>query len=155
MTDLPPPPDGSFASDNAAGVAPEVLDALAAANHGAALAYGQDPWTERMEALLRERFDAPVAAFPCWGGTGANVVGLAAVMKPWEAVVCADCAHVVVDEAGALTRFAGVTVVPVPHDEGRLTPDAIDPYLQWRGSEHHPQPRVVSVTQAADEAAEA
>ena len=100
--DLPPPPEGSFASDNAAGVSPEVLDALAAANHGAALAYGDDAWTARMEALLRERFDAPVVSLPCWGGTGANVVGLATVMQPWEAVISADCAHIVVDEAGAL-----------------------------------------------------
>jgi threonine aldolase len=149
-SDLPPPPDGSFASDNAAGVSPQVLDAMSAANHGAALAYGDDPWTRRMEALLRERFDAPVEALPCWGGTGANVVGLSTVLKPWEAVVCADCAHIVVDEAGALSRFAGVSVLPVPHDEGRLVPAAIGPYLQWLGSEHHPQPRVVSITQATE-----
>lgn len=147
---LPPPPEGSFASDNAAGVSPEVLEALAAANHGAALAYGEDPWTARMEALLRERFDAPVAALSCWGGTGANVVGLATVLQPWEAVICADCAHIAVDEAGALHRFAGATMLPVPHDDGRLGPDAIAPYLQWLGSEHHPQPRVVSITQATE-----
>jgi len=148
--DLPPPPEGSFASDNAAGVSPEVLDALAEANHGAALAYGDDPWTRRMEALLRERFDAPVVSLPCWGGTGANVVGLATVMQPWDAVISADCAHIVVDEAGALSRFAGVTMVPVPHDEGRLGPDAIAPYLQWLGSEHHPQPKVLSITQSTE-----
>ena len=147
---LPPPPEGSFASDNAAGVSPEVLDAIAAANHGAALAYGDDPWTRRMEALLQERFDAPVASLPCWGGTGANVVGLATVMQPWDAVISADCAHIVVDEAGALSRFAGVTMVPVAHDEGRLGPDAIAPYLQWLGSEHHPQPKVVSITQSTE-----
>lgn len=148
--DLPPSPDGSFASDNAAGVSPEVLEALAAANHGAALAYGDDPWTRDMEALLRERFDAPVVSLACWGGTGANVVGLATVMQPWDAVISADCAHIVVDEAGALSRFAGVTMVPVPHDEGKLRPDAVDPYLQWLNSEHHPQPRVVSITQSTE-----
>jgi threonine aldolase len=148
--DLPPPPEGSFASDNAAGVSPEVLDALAAANHGAALAYGDDEWTARMEALLRERFDAPVVSLPCWGGTGANVVGLATVMQPWDAVISADCAHIVVDEAGALSRFAGVTMIPVAHEEGRLRPDAIAPYLQWLSSEHHPQPRVVSITQSTE-----
>ncbi len=147
---LPQPPDGSFASDNAAGVSPEVLDALAAANSGAALAYGDDQWTRRAEDLLRERFDAPVVSLPCWGGTGANVVGLASVLEPWQAVITADCAHVVVDEAGALSRFAGVTVLPVAHDEGRLAPDAIAPYLQWLGNEHHPQPAVVSVTQATE-----
>lgn len=149
MTDLPAP-IGSFASDNAAGVSPEVLEAMARANDGAALAYGDDPWSRRMESLLRERFDAPVEVFPCWGGTGANVVGLASVLKPWEAVICADVAHVVVDEAGALTRFAGVSVLPVAHDDGRLDPASIEPFLQWQGSEHHPQPRVVSITQATE-----
>jgi threonine aldolase len=144
------PPEGSFASDNAAGVSPEVLDALAAANRGPALAYGDDEWTRRAEAVLRERFDAPVAAVPCWGGTGANVVGLATVLQPWQAVLCADCAHVLTDEAGALSRFAGVTLLPLPHDEGRLAPDAIASYVQWMGSEHHPQPAVLSITQATE-----
>lgn len=149
MTTLPPPV-ASFASDNAAGVSPEVLEALLAANDGAALAYGEDRWTRRMEALLRDRFDAPVVAVPCWGGTGANVVGLASVLRPWEAVLCADVAHVLVDEAGALTRFAGVPVLPVAHRDGRIGPEAIDPYRQWRGSEHHPQPGAVSITQATE-----
>lgn len=146
----PTPPAGSFASDNSAGVSSEVIEALAAANQGPALGYGDDPWTRRAEALLRERFDAPVTTLACWGGTGANVVGLSTVLQPWEAVICADCAHVVTDEAGALSRFAGVSVLPVPHDEGRIAPDAVAPYLQWLGSEHHPQPRVVSITQATE-----
>lgn len=148
--DLPPPPHGSFASDNAAGASPEVIEALAAANEGSALAYGEDPWTRRAEEAWRERFDAPVVALPCWGGTGANVVGLASVLEPWEAVITADCAHIVVDEAGALGRFAGTHLITVDHDAGRLRPEAIDPYLQWRGSEHHPRPAAVSVTQATE-----
>ena len=147
---MPPPPSGSFASDNAAGVSPEVLEALAAANVGAALAYGEDPWTGRAEDRLRELFDAPVAALSCWGGTGANVVGLASLTAPWDAVVTTDCAHVLVDEAGALSRFAGVTVLPVAHEDGRLNPDVIASYRHWRDSEHHPQPTVVSVTQATE-----
>ena len=92
-TALPPPPEGSFASDNVAGVSPEVLDALSAANAGAAIAYGADPWTREAEASLREVFDAPVEVFPCWGGTGANVVGLASILQPWQAVLAADCAR--------------------------------------------------------------
>ncbi|MBX3313222.1 MAG: aminotransferase class V-fold PLP-dependent enzyme [Actinobacteria bacterium] len=150
MTELPPPPDASFASDNAAGVSPEVMEALAAANAGPALAYGDDPWTRRTEALLRERFDAPVESFACWGGTGANVVGIASVLQGWEAVICADVAHLVVDEAGALSRFAGVTVLPVPHERGRIDPAVLEPFLHWLGTEHHPQPKVVSITQATE-----
>ena len=148
--DLPTPPEGSFASDNAAGVSPEVLEAMGAANHGPALAYGSDPWTARAEAAWRERFDAPVVSLPCWGGTGANVVGIASVIHPWEGVIATDSAHIVVDECGALSRFAGTQVSTVPHQEGRLTPDAIDPFRQWQGSEHHVQPALVSISQATE-----
>jgi threonine aldolase len=149
-TDLPPPPAGSFASDNAAGVSPEVLDALAAANRGPALAYGDDDWTRRAEAAMRDLFDAPVETALCWGGTGANVVGLATVLQPWQAVVCASSAHLVTDECGALARFTGSSTLPVAHHDGKLAPEAIDPYLQWQGSEHHPQPAVVSITQSTE-----
>lgn len=149
-TDLPPPPAGSFASDNAAGVSPEVLDALAAANRGPALAYGDDEWTRRAEAAMRDLFGAPVETVLCWGGTGANVVGLATVLQPWQAVVCTSSAHLVTDECGALARFTGSSIVPVDHHDGKLAPDAIDPYLQWLGDEHHPQPAVVSVAQATE-----
>ena len=147
---LPPPPDGSFASDNAAGVSPEVLDALVAANGGPALAYGDDPWTRRAEAALRDLFDAPVEALFCWGGTGANVVGLATVLQPWQAVLATDVAHIVVDECGAPVRFTGSTVTALAHRDGKLDPAALDPYLHWLGSEHHPQPAVVSITQATE-----
>ena len=146
----PTPPEGSFASDNAAGVSPEVLDALVAANAGPALAYGEDPLTRRAEATLRELFDAPVETLFCWGGTGANVVGLATVLQPWQAVICAEVAHIVVDECGAPARFTGATIAPVAHTDGKLAPGAIAPYLHWLGSEHHPQPRVVSITQATE-----
>jgi threonine aldolase len=147
---LPPPPAASFASDNAAGVAPQVMDALVAANTGPALAYGDDPWTEGAVAALRSAFDAPVEVVPCWGGTGANVVGLASVLRPWEAVICPDSAHIVTDEAGAPARFTGATLVPVAHDDGKLRPEAVEPFLHWRGEVHHPQPRVLSISQVTE-----
>jgi threonine aldolase len=149
-TELPPPPVGSFASDNAAGVCPEVIEALVAANQGAAPAYGDDPWTRRAETALRDLFEAPVESLLCWGGTGANVVGLATLLQPWQAVISAASAHIVTDECGAPARFTGATVVPVPHDDGKIGPQSIDPYLQWLGSEHHPQPAVVSLSQATE-----
>jgi len=150
MTAAPPPPDGSFASDNAAGVAPAVMEALAAANVGPALAYGDDPWTRRAEQALRDVFDAPVETLLCWGGTGANVVGLASVLQPWQALLCTDTAHLVVDECGAPARFTGSSIVPVPHVDGKLVPETIEPFLAWLGSEHHPQPAAVSITQATE-----
>ncbi|MBN2622207.1 MAG: aminotransferase class V-fold PLP-dependent enzyme [Acidimicrobiales bacterium] len=147
---LPPPPARSFASDNAAGASPEVIAAIAAANEGTALAYGDDDWTRRASQAFRDLFDAPVESLLCWSGTGANVAGLASVLQPWQAVVSTESAHLVVDECGALVRFAGVSVVPVPHEHGKLAPEAIDPYLQWLGSEHHPQPAAVSITQSTE-----
>jgi len=148
--DLPLPPDGSFASDNAAGVSPEVMDALAAANHGPALAYGEDPWTATAVGQLRELFDAPVEVMLCWGGTGANVVGLASLLQPWQSVLCTDTAHIVVDECGAPARFTGSSITPLPHVDGKLVPHAITPFFDWLGSEHHPQPGVVSISQSTE-----
>lgn len=147
---LPPPPAASFASDNAAGVAPAVMDALVAANTGPALAYGDDRWTTAAVDALRDAFGLPVEVVMCWGGTGANVVGLASVLRPWEAVICLDSAHIFTDEAGAPARFTGSTFVPVPHDDGKLRPEAVEPYLHWTGDVHHPRPRVLSISQVTE-----
>lgn len=147
---LPPPPAASFASDNAAGVAPEVIEALAAANTGAALAYGDDDWTRRAAAAVDELFGRPTETLLCWGGTGANVVGLASVLSPHQSVLTVDSAHIVVDECGAPVRFSGSTIQTVAHVDGKLDPDTLAPYLHWLGVEHHPQPAVVSVSQATE-----
>jgi threonine aldolase len=155
MTDpapsLPPPPDSSFASDNAAGVLPEVMAALAAANVGPALAYGADPWTERAAALVGDVLGEPGAqvAF-CWGGTGANVVGLQCLLRPWEGVICPDTAHINVDECGAPERFTGAKLLALPTPDGKLRPEHIAPLLHVVGDEHHVQPRVVSITQSTE-----
>ncbi len=149
-SDLPEPPSGSFASDNAAGVSPEVMDALAAANAGPALAYGDDKWTEAAVADLQHLFGAPVEVLLCWGGTGANVVGLATVLQGWQSVICTDTAHIVVDECGAPARFTGATITPVPHVDGKLRVEAVAPYLDWLGVEHHPQPAVLSISQVTE-----
>jgi threonine aldolase len=126
------------------------MDALVRANVGSAVAYGDDPISRRAAALVRAVFDAPVESLVCWGGTGANVVGLACMLEPWQAVICADSAHIVVDECGAPARFTGASVLPVATDDGKLTPAHLDPWLRWLGSEHHPQPRVVSITQSTE-----
>src|SRR5262245_28677647 len=94
MVDFPPPPAVTFASDNAAAVHPKVMEALAAANRGHAIAYGNDALTRRLRNAMRERFDAPVEALPVWGGTGANVVSLACLVRASDAVLCTDSAHI-------------------------------------------------------------
>ncbi len=146
------PPASSFASDNAAGAHPAVLAALEEANRGPALAYGDDPWSARLTERFRDLLGDPVDVLTCWGGTGANVVALASVLDPWQAVVTSEEAHVHVDECGALTRFAGVPLLTVAPRHGKLPVEEIGRWDPWRGSEHHPQPGAVSVAQATEAA---
>jgi threonine aldolase len=147
---LPPAPRSSFASDNTAGVNPEVLEALTKVNEGPALAYGADPWTDAAVGDLRSVFDAPVEVLFCWGGTGANIVGLATMLQAWQSVITVDTAHVVMDEAGGPTRFTGSSIQTVAAVDGKLVPEAVMPYLGWTGVEHRPQPAVVTISQATE-----
>lgn len=144
------PPSVTFASDNAATVHPAVMEALSAANRGHAVAYGDDRWTRRFEDAMRDRFGAAVEALPVWGGTGANVVGLACLLQASDAIVCADSAHIHVDEAGAPERLAGAKVLAVPTVDGKLRPEDLQAHLGWLGDEHHPQPKVVSISQSTE-----
>jgi threonine aldolase len=147
---LPEPPTTSFASDNAAGVLPEVMEALVRANTGSALAYGADAWTERATAAVVDVLGGPGEVLFVWGGTGANVVGLQSLLRPWDAVICAEGAHIDVDECGALERFAGCKLLLVATDDGKVRPDHLREHLHLLGSEHHVQPRVVSITQSTE-----
>ena len=140
----------SFASDNAAGAHPEVLEALAAANQGYAEPYGADALTRRAADRVRAALDADADVFFTWGGTAANVLGLAAVTRPWQGVICGEQAHVAVDECGAPERFIGCKLLPVPTHDGRITPEGLRSRIRGVGVEHHVQPAVVSLTQATE-----
>lgn len=139
-----------FISDNAAGVHPEVLDAISKANAGRTVAYGDDPWTEQATALLRRHFGEQAAAFLVLTGTGANVLALKCVLDSWQAVVCADCSHLNRDECGAPEKFLGCKLLPAPTVLGKLTPETIGPLLQDNGMVHRAQPRVVSIAQCTE-----
>jgi threonine aldolase len=145
-----PPARRGFASDNHAGVHPEVLEALAAANHGHAPSYGADAWTARAEELFREHFGAEARAFCVFNGSGANVAAVDALTRPFEAVICTDVAHMHVDECGAPERLAGTKLLTVAHEHGKLGPDDVRRWEARRGDEHQAQPRVVSITQATE-----
>jgi threonine aldolase len=140
----------SFASDNNAPVHPEILAAIQAANAGHVRAYGDDPWTRAMEERFREHFGPAARAFAVFGGTGANVLGLSAMLRPHEAVVCAGGAHIAVDECGAPERFLGSKLIPIPTRDGKLRPEDVLPRLQGLRDQHHVQPRVVAITQATE-----
>ena len=138
-----------FASDNHAGVHPEVMEAIAAANGGHAEAYGGDPWTARAQQRFREHFGPAARAFPVFNGTGANVLCIGALTHPWEAVVCARTAHLHVDECGAPER-AGRKLLVVDTPDGRLAPELIAPLLTRIGDEHVVQPRLISIAQSTE-----
>ena len=146
----PTPPACLFASDNAAGVHPAVIESLVEANAGHTLAYGADPWTKRATASFRDLLTPDIEVLFTWGGTGANVVGLQCLLAPWQGVICPDSAHIAVDECGAPERFTGCKLLTVPTPDGKLVPDQITDHLHALGDEHHVQPAVVSITQSTE-----
>lgn len=139
-----------FASDNYAGVHPEILAAVADANGGHQIAYGEDDYTARLQEVLAGHFGDGVTAWPVFNGTGANVLSLQSVLPRWGAVVCADTAHIHVDENGAPERVGGLKLLTVPTPDGKLTPELIDRQAWGWGDEHRAQPLVVSVTQSTE-----
>ena len=145
-----PAPERWFASDNAAGAAPQVLEALRAANDGHALAYGNDDWTRRAETAFRELFDRDVTTMFAYGGTGANVFALGCLLRPAEAVVCSRNAHVTYDETGAAERIIGTKLLEVDTVDGKVTPLGLSSVAHLLGSEHHVQPAVLTITQASE-----
>ncbi|MFE0629630.1 threonine aldolase family protein [Streptomyces sp. NPDC058864] len=139
-----------FASDNYAGVHPEVLAAIALANGGHQVAYGDDEYTAHLQEVFRGHFGPRAEAFPVFNGTGANVVALQALTERWGAVVCAASAHINVDEGGAPERMGGLKLLTVPTPDGKLTPELIDREAWGFDDEHRAQPQVVSITQSTE-----
>ena len=147
---LPAPPARSFASDNAAGAHPAVLEAIARVNIGHALAYGDDDETRACERRFSELFGRDVATFLTFNGTGANVLALTALARPGDAAICSEWAHVNVDETGAPERIAGIKLIDVSAPDGKLTPEQIADHAHALGDFHHAQPTIVSITQSTE-----
>jgi threonine aldolase len=139
-----------FASDNYSGVHPEVLAALAAANEGHQVSYGEDEYTARLQDVLEDHFGPGIESFPVFNGTGANVLSLQSLLPRWGAVVCASTAHINMDENGAPERVGGIKLLHVPTPDGKLTPELIDREAWGWGDEHRAQPLAVSITQTTE-----
>lgn len=139
-----------FASDNYSGVHPEVLAALAEANGGHQVAYGDDQYTQRLGEVINGHFGEEATIFPVFNGTGANVTALQSLLPRWGAVICANTAHINVDENGAPERIGGMKLLSVPTPDGKLTPELIDKEAWGWGDEHRAQPLAVSLTQATE-----
>ena len=154
MTTLPPSPARAFASDNAAGAHPAVIEAVLAANVGSALAYGDDEYTRECSARFRDLFGAEVTSRLTFNGTGANLVALATLLGslpgPNHAVVCTDWAHIAVDETGAPERVLATKLIDLPSPGAKLVPEQLADLAHLQGVQHHVQPGVVSITQATE-----
>jgi threonine aldolase len=140
----------SFASDNNAGIHPEVIEAINAANDGHVIAYGGDDITARAIKLFHKHFGEDVAVFFVYGGTGANTLGLQAITKSYQAILCADTAHIHYDECGAPEKFTGCKLILLPTPDGKIRVDQIKPFMHMIGVEHHVQPGVISISQATE-----
>jgi threonine aldolase len=150
VTTLHDPDVRGFASDNYAGIHPEVLAAIAAANGGHQTAYGADAYTARLQEVLAGHLGGPVEVLPVFNGTGANVLSLQSMLPRWGAVICAETAHINTDENGAPERVGGLKLLTVPTADGKLTPELIDRQAWGFGDEHRAQPGVVSITQSTE-----
>ncbi|HEY0613019.1 MAG TPA: beta-eliminating lyase-related protein [Candidatus Elarobacter sp.] len=139
-----------FASDNNAGVHPAVLAALGAVSEGHAPGYGDDDVTHRTEAAFRTLIGEDARVFFAFNGTGANVVALAAALRPYQAVICPAGAHLAVDECGAFERFAGGKLIDVSTENGKLTPELVERELHGIGDQHHVQPAAISISQSTE-----
>ena len=139
-----------FASDNYAGIHPRVLAAMGLVNEGHEVAYGDDSETARFAEITKELFGDDALGFPVFNGTGANVVALQAATNRWEAVICADSAHIHADEGGAPEKMAGLKLWTVPTPDGKLTVEAAKSQIFDIGFVHRAQPGVISITQTTE-----
>ncbi len=139
-----------FASDNYAGVHPEVMARMAEVNQGHQVAYGDDTETARFQEIVKELFGKNAVGFPVFNGTGANVIALQSAVKRWEAVVCVESAHIHMDEGGAPEKMGGLKLWTVPSSDGKLSVDGLRSQLFDFGFVHRAQPGVVSITQTTE-----
>ena len=139
-----------FGSDNHSGISPEIVEAIQKANVEHALAYGDDEYCKRTELLFKQLFGDKAETYFVFNGTGANVLNIDAMCRSHHAVVCAETAHINVDECGAPQRIVGCKLLTVPTSDGKLTPELVRTQLHGFGFEHHSQPRAISITQSTE-----
>ncbi|MDP2334950.1 MAG: low specificity L-threonine aldolase [Bacteroidota bacterium] len=139
-----------FASDNNSGIHPEILNALSIANEGHAIGYGGDQLTEMAISRFRLEFGEQTDVYFVFNGTGANVLGLSTLTHSFHSVICAETAHIQVDECGAPEKFTGCKLLPVETVKGKIVPEKIIKYLHGFDFEHHSQPKVISISQVTE-----
>ena len=140
----------TFASDNYSGVHPEIMEALLKANSGHASSYGADDYTARAFKRFHTYFGVDIEIYLVYNGTGANVLGLSAITNSFNSIICSDLAHINVDESTAPEKFLGCKLVTIPTINGKIYPDQIEAKIQRREDQHHPQAKVISISQSTE-----
>jgi threonine aldolase len=139
-----------FASDNNAGVHPEILKEIESANTGHVIGYGADPYTEKAKELFKEFLGKDTEAFFVFTGTAANVLGLSGVTRSWNSIITAFTAHIEQDECGAPEKFTGCKVLTVDTPDGKIRTEMLAEHMHGFDFEHHSQPKVISITQTTE-----
>lgn len=140
----------SFASDNNSGVHPLVLETLNRVNQDHAIGYGDDPWTAEAICKIREVFTPDCEPLFVFNGTGSNAVALQLCTRPYNSIICAETAHIYVDECGSPAHMTGCQIRPINTPDGKLTPKLILPYLCNFGEQHHSQPGAIYISQCTE-----
>ncbi|HOX83497.1 MAG TPA: low specificity L-threonine aldolase [Chryseolinea sp.] len=140
----------TFASDNYAGVHPEIMEALLRANHGHTGSYGADEYTERATQKFKTLFGDSTVVYFAYNGTGANVLALSALTHSFNSIICSDLAHINVDESTAPEKFTGCKLITIPTTDGKIYPDQIEEKILRVDDQHHPQAKVISISQSTE-----
>lgn len=140
----------SFASDNNSGVHPSVMEAIMKANQDHALGYGDDKWTAEATLKMKELFTSDCEPLFVFNGTGSNTIALQLLTRPYHSIICAETAHIFVDECGAPAKMTGCQMRPIATKNGKLTPELILPYLHGFGDQHHSQPGAIYISQSTE-----
>lgn len=140
----------SFASDNYSGVHPSIMEALYIANDGHAVSYGGDIWTERAVGKFKKLFGDATDVYFVYNGTGANVSALSTLTQSYHAIICSDLAHINVDESTAPENFTGCKLIAIPTKDGKIYPSDISNRIQRIDDQHHPQAKVISISQVTE-----
>src|SRR5216683_7734925 len=140
----------SFASDNNAGIHPDIIKAIGAVNHGHVVGYGDDAYTQSAVKKFPEHFGEDINVYFVFNGTAANVLSLKALTESYHAVICSEAAHIYTDECGAPEKFTGCKLIPIATRDGKLTVESVEHAYHGIGDQHHVQPRVISITQSTE-----
>ncbi|MDD2491756.1 MAG: low specificity L-threonine aldolase [Bacteroidales bacterium] len=140
----------SFGSDNHSGAAPEILEAIAEANNDFQVAYGEDDYTKRAIATFKKVLGDSAIPYFVFNGTGANILALKALTNTYNSILCPESAHINVDECGAPEKMTGAKIIPLPPNDGKVTPEVVKKELKGFGFQHHSQPKVLSISQPTE-----